>query len=103
MGANPEEIEEAESPPPPPGTNKVEITVAGHTVIIESPEALSEVIGYTMGIYEQTRDAATRIPFGFDTGAGHHERAEPYTEADNLQGWEDDNARRVERNQRHRP
>lgn len=103
MGANPDDAEEADSPPPPPGTNKVEITVGGHCVVVESAEALADVVGYALGIYEQTTDAAKRIPMGFDVASGQFERAEPYREPTGLEGWEDDDARRMGRHQRNHP
>jgi len=103
MGANPDDIEEADSAPPPPGTNKVEITVGGHTVAIESADPLADVVGYVMGLFEQTSEPARRIPFGFDNTGGQFERAEPYVEPSGMESWEDDDARRLDRNQRHGP
>jgi hypothetical protein len=101
MGADLEELEEADSAPPPPGTNKVEITVAGHTVVVESTEPLEDVVGWAMGIFEQTADAARRSPLGFDVGVAHVERAEPYREPSPLESWEADDARRLDRHKRH--
>jgi hypothetical protein len=101
MGANLDDIEEADSAPPPPGTNKVEITVAGHTVAIESADPLADVVGYAMGLFEQTSEPAERIPFGFDNAGGQFERAEPYVEPSGMESWEDGNARRLGRHQRH--
>ncbi len=83
--------------PPPPGTSKVEITVGGHTVVVESAEPLSEVVGYALGIYDQTKDAAKRLPFGFDVSGGQFERAEPYLEPSGAAGWEDEHAGRLDR------
>jgi hypothetical protein len=99
MGANPEETEEAESPPPPPGTSKVEITVGGHTVTVESPDPLADVVGYAMSVFEQTGEPAKRLPFGFGTTGGQFERAERYVEP-RLEPWEDSDARRMGRHQR---
>jgi hypothetical protein len=96
MGANPEEPEEAETAPPPPGTNRVEITMAAHTVI-ESADPLADVVGYAMGILEQTREYAKRIPLGFDVGVAQVERAAPYREPSTLEGWEDDHGRKPAR------
>lgn len=73
--------------PPPPGTNKVEITVGGHTIVVESTDPLADVVGYALGIYDQTKDAAKKIPFGFDATGGQFERAEVYVEPT---GWEGD-------------
>lgn len=96
MGANPEFAEEAEPAPPPPGSSRVEITVAGHTVAVESPDPLADVVGYALSLYEQTAGAAARSPVGFDTAGGNFERATLYAE-----GWEDDRAGRLDRDQRH--
>lgn len=90
MGDNPE-VEAAEAPPPP-GTNKVEITVGGHTVVIESVDPLADVVGYAMGVYDATRDAAKKIPLGFDITGGQFERAEPFVEPGSGI-WEDEDAR----------
>jgi hypothetical protein len=103
MGANPDDIEEADSAPPPPGTNKVEITVAGHTVAIESADPLADVVGYAMGLFEQTGQAAKNIPFGFGAAGGQFERTEPYAEPSGMESWEGDDARRLGRYQRHGP
>lgn len=100
MGADSEDIEEADTAPPPPGTNKVEITVAGHTVVIESADPLADVVGYAMTIFEETAGTATRIPVGFDAGGGQFERAEPYVEPSGMERWEDDDVRRMDRLQR---
>lgn len=71
--------------PPPPGISKVEITIGGHTISVESPEPLSDVAGYAFGLYEQTKEAAKKIPLGFDISGGLFERAEPYVEPTNTQ------------------
>src|SRR5215207_7798490 len=92
MGDNPEH--EADPAPPPPGTNKVEITVGGHAVLIESAEPLADVVGYALGVYDKTLAAARCIPMGFDVSGGSFERAEPYVEPGE-QRWEDDVARRM--------
>jgi hypothetical protein len=89
------EVEAAEAPPPP-GTNKVEITIGGHTVIVESANSLDDVVGWALAIHDHTRDAAKKIPFGFDVSGGQFERAEPYIEP-GLDRWEDENARRLGR------
>ncbi len=93
MRADPEENEEGEPAPPPPGTNKVEITVAGHTVLVESADPLVDVVGYAMGIFEQTAAAARRIPIGFDIAGGQFERAEPYLEPTGVERWEEEGER----------
>lgn len=82
--------------PPPPGTNKVEIVVGGHSVTVESSEPLADVVGYALGIYDQTKDAAKRIPLGFDVTGGQFERAEVYVDSGG-QSWGDDDARRMGR------
>jgi hypothetical protein len=99
MGANPDELEEAESAPPPPGTNKVEITVGGHTIVVESAEPLAEVAGYAIGLFGQTSEPAKQIPFGFDVTGGQFERAEPYVEP-GKERWGDEDARGLGRHQR---
>ncbi len=101
MGLSPEGHEEPESPPPPPGANKVEITVAGHTVVVESADPLADVVGYATSIFESTRWAAERIPVGFDVTGGQFERAEPYRDPSSSSPYEeDDDARRMDRHQR---
>jgi hypothetical protein len=87
--------DQAADAPPAPGTNRVEITVGGHHIAIESPESLSEVIGYAYGLYEQTREAARKIPLGFDVTGGQFERAEPYAEPLE-QDWGPDQTLRME-------
>jgi hypothetical protein len=83
--------------PPPPGPTKVEITVGGHTIIIESAEPLADVVGYAYELHQRTSDAAKKIPMGFDVGGGQFERAEPYVEPSSMQSWEDERARPVGR------
>lgn len=99
MGDNPEITEEADLAPPPPGLNKIEITVAGHSVVIESADPLADVIGYALGVYEQTRLEARRIPLGFDVGVAQVERAPAYVDP-RQESWEDEDARRLDRHQR---
>lgn len=86
---------EAAEAPPPPGTNKVEITIGGHTVIVESADSLDNVVGWALAIHDHTSDAAKKIPFGFDVSGGQFERAEPYVEP-GLDRWEGEDARRVD-------
>lgn len=88
---------QAAEAPPPPGTNRIEITVGGHSVTIESTEPLADVIGYALNVYEQTQGPARNIPLGFDTTGGQFERAEPYLEPSGMQSWEDEHARRLDR------
>jgi hypothetical protein len=97
------EVDEAEPAPPPPGTNKVEITVAGHTIVVESADSLADVAGYAYSLHEATAGSAQRIPIGFDAVGAHLERAEPYVEPSGLEGWEDDHVRRMDWQQRERP
>lgn len=86
------EVEAVEAPPPP-GTNKVEITVGGHSVVVESADPLVDVAGYALGMFEQTRDDAKKLPFGFDVAGGQFQHAEPYAEPGGMEGWEDARAR----------
>ncbi len=88
---------EAAEAPPPPGTNKVEITIGGHTVIVESADSLDNVVGWALAIHDHTRDAAKKLQFGFDATGGQFERAEPYIEPSGMEGWEDERARRLDR------
>lgn len=88
------EVEAVEAPPPP-GTNKVEIAIGGHSVLVESADPLADVVGYALGIYEQTRDAAKKTPLGFDVTGGQFERAEPYVEPSGMEGWEEEHAQRL--------
>lgn len=87
---------EAPEAPPPPGTNKVEINVGGHAVTVESTNPLDDVVSWALAIYDHTRDAAKRIPFGFDVTGGSFERAEPYIEPGSAESWEDERARRMD-------
>jgi hypothetical protein len=87
---------EVPAAPPPPGANKVEIAVGGHSITVESAEPLAEVVGYALGIYDQTKDAARKIPFGFDVTGGQFELAEPYVEVSQETAGGDD-ARRMGR------
>jgi hypothetical protein len=92
--ADPAEGDEA---PPPPGTNKVEITVGQHTILVESGEPLIDVVGYALDLHQRTAEPAKQLPFGFDTTGGQFERAEPYVEPGTGEGWEDDHARGMDR------
>jgi hypothetical protein len=93
MGDNLES--EAEPASPPPGPNKVEITVAGHTVNIESFDPLTDVIEYAVRIFEITAASAKHVPLGFDTSVAHIERAGPYVEPGGAYSGGDDNAGRL--------
>jgi len=86
---------DAAEAPPPPGTNKVEITVGGHSVSVESAEPLAAVVEHVMRIYQLTRDAAKTLPFGFDATGGQFERAEPYLEPSSMQRWDDEGTQRL--------
>lgn len=66
--------------PPPPAPNKVEIHVGGHVIVVESADPLADVVGYALGIHEQTAAAARHIPMGFGSADGEFERADAYTE-----------------------
>lgn len=99
MGADPEDDDAADCAPPPPGTNKVEITVAGHSVTIESTDPLAAVADCALDIFQRTAGYAKRIPIGFDVAGGQFERADPYREPRGLEGWEDDDARGLGRQQ----
>lgn len=88
---------EAAQAPPPPGANRVEITVGGHAIVVESPDPLTDVVGYALSLFEQTADQAKKLPFGFDATGGQFERAERYVETSGLATWEDDHAGRMGR------
>lgn len=64
----------SDEPRPP---TKVDITVAGHTVIVESAEPLDVVAAKALELFRATEDAARRIPVGFAATGGTAERAEP--------------------------
>lgn len=66
--------EPATSPP-----TKVDLTVAGHQVIIEAAEPLDVVAAKALELFRATEDAARRIPVGFAATGSHVERAEPST------------------------
>lgn len=70
------DTEQAEPAPPSP-QNEVEITVAGHTVIVKSCDPLADVIGYAHGLFDATAGYAKRLPIGFDTTGAHIELAAP--------------------------
>lgn len=94
MGDNSDSADAEASPPP--GTNRVEITVAGHTVVIESADPLADVVGYAMSVFDETAGPAQHEPMGFGVTGGQFERAEPYAEP-GLEGGEDDGVRRMGR------
>lgn len=82
----------------PAAPNKVEITVAAHTVVIESAEPLDDILGYALGLFQQTAASAARIPVGFDTTGIIAERGDPAPEPGTLEeGGHDDRVRRLER------
>jgi hypothetical protein len=89
--------EEIRSVAPPPGTNKVELTVGGHSITVESGDPLADVTAYALLLYDRTKDAAKKIPFGFDVAGGQFERAEPYVEPGSAEGWEDGHGGRMGR------
>lgn len=64
-------------PPDPPPPTKVDITVAGHQVIVEAPEPLDIVAAKALELFRATEDSARRSPIGFGTTGVHVERAEP--------------------------
>jgi hypothetical protein len=88
---------EAAEAPPPPGPNRVEITVGGHAIVVESPDPLADVVGYALSLFEQTAEPAKKLPFGFDVTGGQFERAAPYVEPSGMQSWGDDRAGRMGR------
>lgn len=88
---------EATEAPPAPGTNEVEITVGGRSVIVKSADPLADVVGYALSLYEQTEQDAKKIRFGFDVTAGQFERADPYVEPSGMETWEDGHAGRLGR------
>jgi hypothetical protein len=94
MGDNLETEADPASPPPGTTSNKVEITVGGHSVSVESADPLVDVVGYALGIYDQTAAATRYVPMGFDVTGGSFERAEPYAEP-TLERWEADDAGRM--------
>lgn len=54
---------------------KVDITVAGHTVIVEAAEPLDVVAAKALDLFRQTADDARRAPAGFAAGHAHVEHA----------------------------
>lgn len=60
----------------PPEQVEVEISVAAHTIIVKAAGSLADVAAQALGLYEQTRLDAKRIPIGFDNAGGQVERAE---------------------------
>ena len=61
----------------PAQVTKVDITVAGHQVIVEAAEPLDRVAGKALELFRATEQSACRIPVGFTAGSAHLERAEP--------------------------
>jgi hypothetical protein len=51
--------------------------VAGHTVIVESPDPLDVVAGKALELFRATEANARRIPTGFAASGGQAERASP--------------------------
>ncbi|MFY1658563.1 hypothetical protein [Micromonospora sp. WMMD1274] len=59
--------------PDPPASVKVDITVAGHTVIVEATETLDVVAAKALDLFRQTTDEARRSPTGFTAPPAHVE------------------------------
>lgn len=55
---------------------KVDITVAGHTIIIEADESLDVVSYLALDLYRQTSDTTKRLTVGFAPGAAQVERGD---------------------------
>ena len=73
-----------------PGNTRVEITVAGHTVICEAPEPLEAVAAKALQLFQTTAGAASRLPMGFDSGStGVIERAAPFQVQQGLDPWQE--------------
>lgn len=72
---------------------EVEITVAGHTIVVKAPAPLDEVAAQALGLYEQTKGSARRIPMGFDVGGGQVERAAQTDYTGLTEDWGDEDAR----------
>lgn len=54
-----------EEEPPAERRNKIDITVAGHVVVVDSDASLAEVEATAMRLFEWSADYAKRAPFGF--------------------------------------
>lgn len=61
--------------PKPP--TKIDLTVAGHTVIVESAEPLDVVAAKALELFRETAEYARRSPAGFAASGGQFERAQP--------------------------
>jgi hypothetical protein len=47
---------------------KVDITIAGHTVIVEAHRSMEDVSAQALDLIRRTAGYARRMPTGFDTG-----------------------------------
>ncbi|MEV5765320.1 hypothetical protein AB0L34_12215 [Micromonospora sp. NPDC052213] len=56
-----------------PSPAKVDITVAGHTVIVEAAEPLDVVATKALDLFRQTSEDARRSPVGFGAPPAHVE------------------------------
>jgi hypothetical protein len=75
---------------PEPTPTKVEITVAGHTVTVESVASIEQVSAAALDLYRKTKLAAKKIPFGFDLGAAQVERVEQPDYSGHLERWQEE-------------
>ncbi len=58
-----------------PTPAKVDITVAGHTVIVEASEPLDVVAAKALDLFEKTAGYARRSPVGFAAGFANVDRS----------------------------
>lgn len=68
----------ADPPPGPAAPAKVEISVAGHTIVVEGTAVLSEVADLALGLFQQTTPVARSATVGYSITGGTFERSEAY-------------------------
>lgn len=66
-------------------------------MLVESADPLADVVGYALGLHEQTAAGARQLPMGFAAAGGQFERAEPYAEPGSYDSGEDGHARQLGR------
>lgn len=62
--------------PEPTDPVEVEISVAGHTVIVKASRSLEDVAGQALQLFERTQKSARHIPIGFAVTGGQFELTE---------------------------
>lgn len=55
---------------------EIEISVAGHTVIVKAARSMEDVAAQAVQLFERTQRSAMRIPIGFAVTGGQFELTE---------------------------